>query len=202
MKSIKAAIAAIATLASTIAFGGGLYLVANSDFNMPSLVFKMNDTSTSEPTPLLSAQLSGVMVRIDDGTVLTNVVNQQLEYTFNTTGIHTIKAYALHPRTLFDFQENQNLTQILPLRDVQVGRYAQLELLPNCQNCRNLTDVAFPVLVTETRSWYSFRYCHSLTNVVFNKNIKVLTQESFRYCGNLPNIDIPDSIIDIGTYAF
>jgi hypothetical protein len=88
------------------------------------------------------------------------------------------------------------------LRDVQVGRYAQLELLPNCQNCRNLTDVAFPVLVTETRSWYSFRYCHGLTNVVFNKNIRVITQESFRYCGNLPKIDIPDSVVDIGTYAF
>lgn len=35
MKSIKASIAAIATLASTIAFGGGLYIVSGGDFRTP-----------------------------------------------------------------------------------------------------------------------------------------------------------------------
>jgi len=74
--NIKKAIALTLTMVSTTIFAGGLYIVANADFNMPSLVWKINVTTTSEPTPLFSAQLPGVMVKIDDGTVLTNVANQ------------------------------------------------------------------------------------------------------------------------------
>ena len=41
MKSIKAAIAAIATLATTMTFGGGLYIVSGGDFRTPVLKYSI-----------------------------------------------------------------------------------------------------------------------------------------------------------------
>lgn len=54
MKSIKAAIAAIATLASTIAFGGGLYIVSGGDFRDSRIKYVIettNDNQEVEITP-------------------------------------------------------------------------------------------------------------------------------------------------------
>lgn len=202
MKSIKAAIAAIATMATTIAFGGGLYIVANADFNTPSLVFKVNATTTSEPIPLFSAQLSGVMVKVDDGTVLTNTANQVLTHTFQTTGIHTLKAYSTNARATLDFSDNTSIVEVPPLKDLQIGKYAQLEIMPNFQRCSNLTKVGIPPKVTEFRNWYTLRYCHSLTNVVFNDKLRKIADLAFYYCTQLPSITIPDTVVDIGSQAF
>ena len=44
MKSIKAAIAAIATMASTIAFGGGLYIVSGGDFREARIKYVIETT--------------------------------------------------------------------------------------------------------------------------------------------------------------
>jgi hypothetical protein len=52
MKSIKTAIAAIATLATTIAFGG-LYIVSGGDFRSPSLTYWFYAGSTEHPTNIL-----------------------------------------------------------------------------------------------------------------------------------------------------
>lgn len=56
MKSIKAAIAAIATMASTIAFGGGLYIVSGGDFRQPALEYTVETTANNQTTNISPAK--------------------------------------------------------------------------------------------------------------------------------------------------
>lgn len=61
MKSIKTTIAAIATLASTIAFGGGLYIVSGGDFRTCRIKYVIettNDNETVEISPYKVKTLS------------------------------------------------------------------------------------------------------------------------------------------------
>lgn len=55
MKSIKTAIAAIATMASTIAFGG-LYIVSGGDFRTPALEYTVETTANNQTTNISPAK--------------------------------------------------------------------------------------------------------------------------------------------------
>jgi hypothetical protein len=140
--NIKKAIALTLTMVSTTIFAGGLYIVANSDFNMPSLVFKMN-VQTTEPREVLRGNESSLMVKIDDGTILTNIVNQPLYHAFARTGEHVIKVYSRSPNTTVRLPSDA-ATEVPKLRPLKIGKYRQLLVAPPCTNSPTLTTVYIP----------------------------------------------------------
>lgn len=47
----------------------------------------------------------------------------------------------------------------------------------------------------------AFKYCSSLTNVIFADNVRTIPEYAFYDCKTLKNISIPASVTDIGKYA-
>jgi hypothetical protein len=136
------------------------------------VVAKFNITDTSNPTQIMSeyANLSFSAIEIDD-VEQPNVVN---EYTFSTTGEHTVKYTLADPTS--------------------IGEAAFL-------NCSVLTSVIIPNSVTSI-SGGAFYECNSLTSIDIPYSVTSIGEYAFQECKSLTNIDIPDSVTSIDNNAF
>lgn len=54
--NIKKEIAAIATMATTMGFGGGLYIVSGGDFRIPALEYTVETTANNQTTNISPAK--------------------------------------------------------------------------------------------------------------------------------------------------
>ena len=134
------------------------------------LVCNYNVTSTSEPTVLRPNENIFKSMEID-GVMLDELVT---EYTFDTTGIHTVK-YELYDET-------------------NLGNGA-------FKGCSSLISIDIPNSVTSI-GYSAFYNCSRLTSVIIPNSVTSISGRTFQGCSSLISIDIPDSIIYIGIYAF
>jgi len=70
-------------------------------------------------------------------------------------------------------------------------------------NCRSLTSITIPSSCTSIES-NAFYYCSKLENVTFASPSNLLAIKSYAFygCSKLENIILPNSITDLGDYAF
>jgi len=73
----------------------------------------------------------------------------------------------------------------------------------NFNNCTSLTSITIPSSCTSIES-NAFYYCSKLENVTFASpsNLLAIKSYAFYYCSKLENIILPNSITDLGDYAF
>lgn len=67
-------------------------------------------------------------------------------------------------------------------------------------NCKSLRSITFP---QHLRSVYdAFENCSSLSSVTFNDELKYLGANSFYGCTSLTDIELPNSVVELGLAAF
>lgn len=67
-------------------------------------------------------------------------------------------------------------------------------------NCKSLRSITFP---QHFRSMYNaFENCSSLSSVTFNDELKYLGANSFYGCTSLTNVELPNSVVELGMAAF
>lgn len=67
-------------------------------------------------------------------------------------------------------------------------------------NCKSLRSITFP---QHLRSVYdAFENCSSLSSVTFNDELKYLGANSFYGCSSLTDIELPNSVVEVGIAAF
>lgn len=67
-------------------------------------------------------------------------------------------------------------------------------------NCKSLKSITFP---QHLRSIYeAFENCSSLSSVTFNDELKYLGANSFYGCTSLTDVELPNSVIELGMAAF
>ena len=181
------------------------------------LICKYNVTSTSEPT-VLRADEENIFKSMEiDGVMIDELVT---EYTFDTTGIHTVK-YELYDETKlgdYVFQDCSSLTSIdIPNSVTSIGHYAFCNCsdltsitIPNSMTsignstfykCSGLTSVTIPNSVTSIGTG-TFEECRGLTSVTIGNSVTSIGDYAFRFCTNLTSIDIPNSVTSISEAAF
>ena len=85
---------------------------------------------------------------------------------------------------------------IFPNTDIEIDTWALFA------GCSNLKRVVLPDNVSIIRE-SCFQNCHSLIDVNFPPNLTVIEDEAFNECHKLgPKVTIPESVTDIGSYAF
>lgn len=67
-------------------------------------------------------------------------------------------------------------------------------------NCKSLRSITFP---QHLRSVYdAFENCSSLSSVTFNDELKYLGANSFYGCSSLTDVEMPNSVVEVGIAAF
>ena len=67
-------------------------------------------------------------------------------------------------------------------------------------NCKSLRNITFP---QHLRSVYNaFENCSSLSSVTFNDELKYLGANSFYGCTSLTDVELPNSVVELGMAAF
>ena len=119
------------------------------------------------------------------------------EYTFNTTGEHTVKYTLIDPTSICDsvFLNCYNLTSIvIPDSVTSIGSYA-------LYSCQSLTSIAIPSGVTSIGD-DAFRDCFSLTSIDIPSGVTSIGDGVFMDCNSITSITIPNSVTSIGASAF
>lgn len=183
----------------------------------PMLIIKINVTTTSEPTNIMSDEsvnpFDGVVI---DGVEQPSVVSS---YTFDSIGEHTIKFLLADPLEIGEcaFQNCRNVTWVsIPDSVTVIGNNAFRECsltsvkIPDSvttidfnafMDCTSLTKVVIGNGVTEIGE-ASFLGCTSLANVKFGNSVTVIGVDAFNGCSALTSIVIPDNILTIDDNAF
>ena len=207
------------------------YCEDNNDVHYNPWIYfnaKFNVTSTSSPTTLTYSAISAALFSEMwiDGVKQDNILT---EYTFDTTGEHTVKYVLVDPTTIGNlaFGSCSNLTDItIPKGITSIGNSAFYNCssltsltIPNSvtsignnafQNCTNLTDITIPNSVTSIGST-AFQNCTSLTSVggvgsgasvEWPSGITSIRQDMFKGCIGLTSVTIGDSVTSIGAGAF
>ena len=137
------------------------------------LVCKYNVTDTNSSTKLISGYEQNIFTSMEiDGVMLDKLVT---EYTFDTTGVHTVK-YELYDET-------------------KLGNS-----VPVFYN-NNLKECIIPDSVTNI-SQNAFNSCSSLTSITIPDSVTSIGREAFYGCSSLTSITIPDSVTSIDDGAF
>ena len=137
------------------------------------LVCKYSVTSTSEPTVLRTNYEQNIFKSMEiDGVMLNDLVT---EYTFDTTGVHTVK-YELYDETKLGNQapvfHNSNLVECV---------------IPNSVNTIG-TNV--------------FMNCNSITSIDIPNSVISIGNNAFGMCSGLTSVVIPNTVTSIGSNAF
>lgn len=144
------------------------------DTEETKLVAKFNVISTSSPTQIRYQYLNPAKItEIEvDGVVQSDFI---YNYTFSTTGEHTVK-YTLADNT---------------------------ELIDSffSNSCPQLTSIIIPNTVTKINA-YAFYYCVGLTEVTLSNNTINIGENAFGGCMNLSSITIPSSTATISNWGF
>ena len=178
-------------------FNGIAWVVTVVEIFVPELVVtKYNVTSTSEPTALRTSYEPNIFKSMEiDGVLLDNLVT---EYTFDTTGVHTVK-YELYDETKLGnsapvFLNNNLVECIIPSSVISIGANA-------FTSCAGLTNIVIPDNVTDI-GVNAFGGCTGLTSIAIGSSVENIGLRAFFNCISLTNLVIPDSVITIGESAF
>jgi hypothetical protein len=169
------------------------------------VVCKYNVTDTSSATKLFnydagsgSGSDSGREMPFTemeiDGVEQSEVVN---EYTFDTTGEHTVKFTLADSTTMAAsaFTFCNNLTSIdVPNSVTSIGDDA-------FNNCTGLTSVTIGSGVTSIGS-NAFAYCYSLTSCTIGSGVTIIGAYAFAYCSGLTSCIIGSGVTNIDYQAF
>ena len=183
------------------------------------VVAKYNVTSTSSPTALRTNYEQDIFKSMEiDGVMLDELVT---EYTFDTTGVHTVK-YELYDDTSLGFHApvfyNANLIEvIIPDSVTNVGNNAfnyctglvkvtMGKGVINIDNlaflsCSSLTSIDIPNSVTRIGA-QAFSSCSGLVKVTIGSGVLSIEDSAFSGCSSLASINIPNSVTSIGANAF
>ena len=135
------------------------------------VVAKYNVTDTSNPTQIIGEYADSQFSAIEiDGVEQPSVVS---EYTFSTTGEHTVKYTLTDPTSIGD----------------NAFYY-----------CSSLTSIDIPNSVT-TIGEFAFYHCDSLTSCTIGSGVTSIGTYAFHDIDEL-QINIPNSVTYIGDYAF
>ena len=129
-----------------------------------------------------------------DGVEQSEVVN---EYTFNTTGEHTVKYTLIDPTSIGDaaFYGCDSLTSIaIPSGVTSIGNQV-------FYYCSRLTSIVIPDSVT-TIGQYAFQGCSSLTSINIPNSVTSINDNTFDNCYGLTSCTIGSGVISIGSQAF
>lgn len=176
-------------------------LVCTYDVSSIGMLYILNDD-----TNIASMEVDGV-----NATVST-------EYTFDTTGEHTVK-FTLKDNTAISdstFRSTSLTSVVIPDGVTSIGDYA-------FEMCTSLTSVTIPDSVITIGNWafsnnreltsvvipsgvtsigdYAFNSCPYLT-VAIGSGVKTIGNYAFLGCYGLTSIVIPDSVTSIGQSAF
>ena len=160
------------------------------------VVAKYNVTSTSSPTPLRTSFESNIFKSMEiDGVMLDELVT---EYTFDTTGEHTVK-YELYDETKLGNNApvfyNSNLVEIIiPNSVTSICTNALL-------NCSGLTSCIIGSGVTSIGQAV-FANCSSLTSIDIPDSVTFISNGAFDVCTGLTSVTIGNSVTSIGDNAF
>ena len=143
------------------------------------VIATVNVTSTSDPTYILndSGNISAVEI---DGVEQPSVEN---EYTFSTTGEHTVKYTLIEPTSIGEsaFEGCNSLTSMtIPNSVTSIGDNA-------FQECTGLTSITIPDSVTSIGD-YAFNGCESLTSMTILDSVTTIGEGAFNGCTGLTSI--------------
>jgi len=159
----------------------------------PSIVVvKCNVTDTSNPTRIAKT-ITGFSVMEIDGVEQPSVVN---EYTFSTTGIHTVK-YTLKEKNIGNstFQQCYSLTSVtIPDGVTSIGNSAFTK-------CYSITNITIPDGVTSIGG-NAFYQCRGLTSCTIGSGVTSIGYGAFCECRSLTSITIGSGVTTIGDFAF
>lgn len=158
------------------------------------LIIKYNITSTSDPTPIFTTYAGDVFSAM----IVDNVEETvDVEYTFDTLGIHTIEYTLTDPTTINDwtFYGCTNIISInIPNNVTTIGNGA-------FEGCTGITSVIIPNSVVNIGQQV-FENCTSLTKYKISNKITEIPDYTFFGCIGLTNIVIPNQITSIGEMSF
>ena len=161
------------------------------------LVCKYNVTSISSPTQLRTNYESNVFKSMEiDGVQLDNLVT---EYTFDSTGVHTVK-YELYDETKLG-NNAPAFYGIASLISVSIPDSVTSIRSSALQNCTGLKSVTIPNSVTSIGN-SAFVGCTSLTRVTIGTGVTSIYNNAFTACTSLTSVTIPSSVTSIGSGAF
>lgn len=159
------------------------------------VVAKFNVTSTSSPTQLCYSSSINQFSTIEiDGVAQPSVVD---EYTFSTTGEHTVKYTLTDPTSIggYAFYYCSGLTSIdIPSGVTSIGEQA-------FSDCNSLTSIAISDSVT-TIGNSAFYNCYNLTSCTIGTGVTSISDNMFVDCYALTSIVIPNNVTSIGYGAF
>ena len=157
------------------------------------IVVKLNVTSTDSATTICYSTSSFSEMEID-GVVQPNVVQ---EYTFETTGEHTVKYTLLDPTSIGDyaFYDCTSLASItIPSTVTSIGN-------KSFAGCTSLTSITIPSSVTSIGE-FAFQNCTGLTSITIPSGVTSIGEGAFADCSGLTSIEIPSSVTSISGFAF
>lgn len=146
------------------------------------VVAKYIVTDTSNPIPLRTNFEQNIFKSMEiDGVILDELVT---EYTFDTTGVHTVK-YKLYDETQLGnsapvFNNSYLVECIIPNNVTRIGRHAFF-------NCTGLTSITIGNGVTSIGD-NAFQGCIDLTNIVIPNSVTSIGDNAFSGCSGLTNI--------------
>ena len=163
---------------------------ATEPIDQEHVVAKYNVTSTTEPTKILN-NTSNITYMIVDGVE----VSPSIDYTFSTTGAHTVKYKINSSWNGGNFNTCQSLTSItIPNSVTSIGEWT-------FRNCSGLTSVFIGSGVT-TIGESAFSGCTSLTSVNIPSGVTSIGASAFNGCSSLTSVNIPSGVTSIGASAF
>lgn len=161
---------------------------------IPKVIAKYNVTDTSNSTKLCNSSSINEFSAIEIDGVEKEVMT---EYTFDTTGEHTVEFILVDPTSMGDgtFTSCTSLTSInIPIGITSIGNYA-------FAGCSNLTSIFIPDNVTNINDG-AFIQCSSLTNIVIPDSVTSIGGSVFQGCNSLTSVTIGNSVTNIGNNVF
>ena len=161
-------------------------------------VAKVNVTDTSSPTALFNNPSNLAAIEIDGVVYEGNDIFSNFNYTFDSTGIHTVKYTLKDEITTISGQCFQNITALV---SITIPESVTSIDGSTFSGCSSLTSVTIPDSVTSIGNG-AFANCYSLTPITIGNSVTSIGSSAFQNCTSLTSITIPNSVTSIGYNVF